>query len=339
MLEYVFYVLIIFLPIGGVMTYLLRKEGLVTRDIAVIVLVSLFIIISFPFSVERIGSHISLGFYVFVLLLMSVYIFKSLEKSCFATEERNKSNLGENSPSVNCYLDNSSEKSAIEEILEGAASDYNSDINPRAIEVVGKKPEEVDTRSGLGQKNEIGLHDEKLYAGEKGKAGDDVKDHLGNDVDVVNFVSADVADDLQVKKQIWEEVRGEVPDVNNEDNKVFELLEKAFSCKERDNLQQAAGYFRQAWEITHESELKYILTMELLSIYKGLGWYGEAEDILERYIAFGEGTPEIREEINNQVCYIKLITQELERLGIGDIPLSRVPRLVRIRVAERMELQ
>jgi|GEM_PF-5217481 len=347
MFEYVFYVTLVFLPIAGVITYLLRKDGVMMRDIAIIILVALAIIIFFPVSIERLGIEVSLGIYMFILLLMGIYVFKAMEKSYFtASNGCTASFKGENlsvSDNLNNYAETVADKGTVpvavaedsnanvKNVLSGNADSANRE---RGQEPVPSEPTQAKEPDLLNEEQDVSEQIEL-------KTSANAEEHLNCDVDAAGSDPGDIATNLQVEKPASGERKdsaaGKVSEVSDESDVVIELLEQAFCYKKRDNLQEAADCFRQAWEITDEAELKYILTLELFNICKDLGWYGEAEDILKRYVASDKVSSEAREEINNKLFYIRLITRELEHLGIDNIPLSKVPRLVRLRVAEEMK--
>lgn len=82
MKEYIFYVLLIFMPIGAIMVKLLLDKGLPPKNIGFIVLASLFIVISFPICIEKIGTLLSFTTYIAVLFLIIIFLF-NLEKQTY----------------------------------------------------------------------------------------------------------------------------------------------------------------------------------------------------------------------------------------------------------------
>jgi hypothetical protein len=116
---------------------------------------------------------------------------------------------------------------------------------------------------------------------------------------------------------------------------LLELIDNGFACRDS-NREEAARCFEAAWQITSAYELKHLLTLELFEIYKECGWYSKAREILDSFIVLPGHKSDIINEINYQIDYISLLTAELERLGISDLPISRVPRWVRLKVDGEM---
>src|SRR5665647_1175924 len=91
MREYIIYSAIIFLPIGAIMSFQLSREGLMAKFIAVIMVASLGIIISFPIALQRLGLFAALLLYALLLLALTWYFLKSLqsdEGTLASTEDR-----------------------------------------------------------------------------------------------------------------------------------------------------------------------------------------------------------------------------------------------------------
>lgn len=76
MREYILYVLLFFIPIGAAMVAFLKREGMASKQINVVVAVSLLIIITFPISMERLGSLWALTVYMIVVFLTAGWLFK-----------------------------------------------------------------------------------------------------------------------------------------------------------------------------------------------------------------------------------------------------------------------
>jgi len=74
MREYIIYVLLIFLPIGSIMAYFLRREGLGKKNMAIILTLSLLIIITFPITVVRLGILSSFLSYILLIVVITRYL-------------------------------------------------------------------------------------------------------------------------------------------------------------------------------------------------------------------------------------------------------------------------
>lgn len=74
MREYIMYVILVFLPIGAVMAYLLHREGVSRRNISMVVIISWLIIVTFPLIIAKLGTFIALLTYIVVILVMTRYL-------------------------------------------------------------------------------------------------------------------------------------------------------------------------------------------------------------------------------------------------------------------------
>jgi hypothetical protein len=429
--EYIFYVILIFVPIGGAMAYLLHKDGLQGKYINIILILSLLIILSFPISMERMGGLASLMIYVLLIAVVSWYILKcrvgdlALFTSRTSTGEQYVNNLINDEMSAipvtsetpendeSGIIETSEEISETEEISEekvslrttpegnkaeelipeadivtdeGFESDSNlvdllesegegnelepeqeADVTPEAIEVEEQMEEvqittTVEPAPGMELTPEAILEEkrEEEYLPEAAASSKDTE--LPTDINkqveplitetfepVLIDAGTDEEDEIdEIDKvdeipespmEIQDSVTILIPDSEEpqmaSSSTILELIDNGFACRDV-NKEEAAGYFEEAWHNTSEYELRYMLTMELLQIYKECGCYSRAESILNSFIALPGHKSDIINEINRQIDYISLLTAELERLGISDLPISRVPRWVRLKVDGEM---
>ena len=87
-----------------------------------------------------------------------------------------------------------------------------------------------------------------------------------------------------------------------------------------------------------DEELRFLLIMETVNLYSDTGMYSQAEQVL--FISIGKAytRTDIIDKINRQLSYIRLLSVELDRLGLANTPISEVPRLVKLSVDEIMEV-
>jgi len=411
--EYILYVILIFIPIGGAMAYLLYKDGFPGKYINSIVFLSLLIILSFPISMERLGGLASLIIYVLLVAVTSWYILKSrvhdfvVLPSRSATGEQLINNLVDNNTSM--AVEPAPEVDLTPAIIEAAPeSDVifeaievvpEPDITPEAIEVVPElTPEEDETKPVADLTPEITLEEKQGegHSSETAASSEDTEPPKDIDVEAgllipetvepvlidagtVKFNEAEEMDEEdpvdgvdEVDKIEEADQVGEVDEIDEIDEieeieeieeipetplgkpdstavppldslepettspvSIIDLINNGFDCRDS-NIEEAARYFKEAWQATSEYELKRMLTAELVEIYKECGRYGKARTILDSFIALPGHKSDIINEINHQIDYISLLTAELERLGISDLPISRVPRWVRLKVDGEM---
>ncbi|WP_054695489.1 hypothetical protein [Syntrophomonas palmitatica] len=120
--------------------------------------------------------------------------------------------------------------------------------------------------------------------------------------------------------------------VINQSSDINSLIDQGFRYKSNGQELRAIDAFNEAWLTTHNLELKYLLTLELLDLYKETGNYSQAEMTMGLFIESGEIKSDIINEIHYQLEYIRLLAAELNRLGMNGLPYSKVPRWIRLEV-------
>ena len=423
--EYILYVILIFVPIGGAMVYLLHKDGLPGKYINIIVILSLLIILSFPICMERLGGLVSLLIYVLLIAVMSWYILKGrigdlvlftgrspvgsrfinnlINRERSAILVTNETSVDDESGIVETTKEIPEKEEMPEEIMEteiateggikldeGLQSESSLIDSAPASEVNEVTPiMEAEETSELSEEKtgeviEIEVESEADLTSEKSEAESQVdltskvileekqaEEHLPEatassedtalpkDIDVQvdtliletiepALVDAEIdeIDEMDEMDEISELQREKqdlahmpIPDRQELETasqvQIIELIDNGFACRDN-NREEAARYFEEAWQTTSEYELRYMLTVELLEIYKECGWYSRAGSILDSFITLPGHKSDIINEINRKIDYISLLAAELKRLGISDLPISRVPRWVRLKVDGEM---
>lgn len=135
--------------------------------------------------------------------------------------------------------------------------------------------------------------------------------------------------------RIHEENHGFKTD-NAEDEEIINILDRGFAAKMVSDFQAAFEYFYAAWNLTRDVELKYMLTAELAELSKILGWYSQGEEILVKFIDETFLSNEMKKEAERMLMSIQLIEQEIQRLNLKEVPFSKLPRLVKVKVEEEM---
>ncbi len=457
MKEYILYVILIFIPIGGLMVYLLRKEGLPGRYINIILWLSLLIILSFPISMEKLGKSVALIIYLLLLAAMTWYLLRarigrlalSMEPE-FSTPTRINSvntafletarplpenndirpegakliTLGEAEAAISNENDAGDEVRAddmapaekigsaenpapapeeqSEELLlipERVREDETAESavmpeDSRQLPASAEEPTAAASPDGVGYELKPGAepHEtadeadkeagvdlserQSLLAIITGESRPNVQDeavltdiaslpaeeqpgHAGDGEPLIPG-SADAASGYEgwtdyeltqveeapavldiVADDTVETGTPDLPDQKTADinavaeEQVINLIDNAFACRSV-NLDEAVRCFEEAWHLTSDYELRYLLTVELVEIFKESGGYQKAASILDSFIALPGHKSDIINEISLQLDYINLLAAELERLGIGDLPVSRIPRWVRLKVDAEM---
>jgi hypothetical protein len=411
--EYILYVILIFIPIGGAMAYLLHKDGLPRKYINLIVIVSLLIILSFPISMERLGGLASLMIYVLLVAIIAWYILKGggglalfncrlpvvefvkpiisvinkkppiesteeileqeeipeekIDPGITPTEKKEEEQITvadeareliepeekiaeaqpitkvETAPGPDLAPETMLEEKetkqpmpAPEEIASSEDTTLQKDVDIQIEPLIQETVEPI-----LVEGDEAEIEEVELIEGVEQVEKVEGVTQIEEIEEVDEILEADQED--QSKKSETLEKLGLVEMVA-EDTKeaktesqveIMELIDKGFACRDI-NRKETARCFEEAWQITSDYELKYLLTVELVEIYKECGWYSKAGVILNSFIALPGHKSDIINEINRKFDYISFMAAELKRLGISDLPISKVPRWVRLKVDEEM---
>ena len=123
-----------------------------------------------------------------------------------------------------------------------------------------------------------------------------------------------------------------------ESDEVLNLVGLGFDYKLQGHILDASEAFAKAYELAQGEGIRSLLGLERVYIYKEIGAYSKAKELLNQLVGFTQVEPAIIREINKQIVYIEVLIRELTRLRMGNMPASSVPRLVRLKVAEEIEL-
>lgn len=363
MREYLFYVLLVFLPIGFLMVKILKNYGLPPKNIIYIVLISLIIIISFPVCMARLGLILTFSLYAIFLLLIIFYIVKMDE---IAFDETNNpimlSNLEITEPNLDLnqtetvIIENQQEmeiESLINNIAEdindiaedNSITDYTEEIIKETTEVISKETEKTPIKELLEElidnateeKLEVSKEDISEDFAEVTKELELIKEIKEEDEadEIDNNILAEVTDkdDLDVHDNKIDKIIIE----NESEQDIISYIEKGFQYKIGEDFPQSLAHFLFVWEHTKDFDLKFLVTIELAELYMLEGLYNKAQDLLTIFqteipsTKFNEAL-----EIKKRLDYITLINKEITRLGLEVVPLAKLPRWVKIKVAEEL---
>ncbi len=156
-----------------------------------------------------------------------------------------------------------------------------------------------------------------------------------------DIVSDEAVGEKPIKDQIFkDESKLSLETLVNpiESNEVLNLVGLGFDYKLQGRILEAGKAFAKAYELAQGEGMRCLLGLERVYLYKEIGSYSKAKEILNELVAFTQVEPAIIKEINKQIVYIEVLIRELTRLRMGNMPASSVPRLVRLKVAEEIEL-
>lgn len=114
-------------------------------------------------------------------------------------------------------------------------------------------------------------------------------------------------------------------------------IEKGFQSKISGNNYTAIDNFSYVWEHTLDIDLKYLVTLEITELYMAEGLYNDALSLLNDFLAkipsnYINETLEIKKRFD----YIRLLNEEIIRLGLEVMPLAKLPRSVKMKVADEL---
>lgn len=442
MLEYIIYAGIIFIPIGYLLSLLLRRAGLSNKHIIVFLAMALLMIMSFPVTAERVGVFITGTIYVIFLIGFSWYLFKTKQfnylhepasdglgnddvlipvvmtemaaanddsdMATYATDslsaeiEDKATELGSTSDEVTeepqLGTDQDSESSVLpeneidqsqsqithsgsveskpgtEQITEELILPENEDHKSKSEPITGGVPEDIkleseptiDGSAATKNKEDLAVDNSSIYIDNIEKADKaneaetkeeninpaEIKEQPDNiDFDRSDQVIASVDEaiyqdivDPQINVAADAEEEEMVDQINDkgtekeQEQEVITLIDSGFAFKHLGMTLQVVHKFEEALAITQSSELKYLLTMELVENYKDLGRYNDARKVLEDVLRGNPDNVAIIKQVNNNLVYLSILANELEKLGAPETPVSMVPRWVRLKVAEEINL-
>jgi hypothetical protein len=123
-------------------------------------------------------------------------------------------------------------------------------------------------------------------------------------------------------------------DAARDELEIKNLLDAGFAYKMEGNAVEAARSFEAAYQLTDIPDLKYLLSQELVMNYEILGQYTKAINIMKHTIGSGVIPAAGLDQAQQKLEYLHRMVEELERLGLGEVPVSEVPRLVKLKVGQ-----
>lgn len=347
MREYILYAVLIFLPLGFLMAYFLYREGLNKRLIACLTTVVLVAVILFPICAAKVGTTVSGIVYVGMLVLFS---WQMASNSSWGMTSKDPA--AEGKPDATTETPVSDHKPALlpepEQNDEPAAVEISSDVeaapepscaendNNTAVTSIVEAPLEcpqaeadANEQTDAPPLENIPLVDaDVIAAGDPGEEGDELNTPTG-DNNILEPEKGEVARENPVADIELVEIEAE-PNLNTINN----WLDAAFEHKTKENMEEAVSCFEAALQLTRDEELKYLLNQELSKNYEIMGNYSKAiqhlKDIMDNALA----PVTRRNQAEERLMYLEKVVAELDRLGLGALPITQVPRLIKFRAGQ-----
>lgn len=377
MREYIFYVLLVFLPIGALMVKILHDYGLPIRNIAYIVLTSLAIVVTFPISMEKLGVFFAFTVYAVLISLIILYMVKTT--GSISLETAGTGAISENTLEVNNPKDQKkdenlvleikatdiiepkidsvpsvslqeeeAEKSletptAVDEVL--AETDKSEDAVEEIISERDKTlvNDDIKLENGIIDDNYYEIKDNNIENEEKVELNDEQSTESNDEVKWVVEAAAAVevqtmeAENISIElnKEILKDE--EVESHSELSEEITSYINEAFFYKTEGNNEKAIEKFLLIWENTKDYDLKYLVTLELVEMYKSEGLYNLAQEILTKsYDEVKEINTSLASQLNKELSYIILLNNEINRLRLDQVPFDKLPRWVKMKVADEI---
>lgn len=367
MVEYLVYVTMVFIPISIWIILLLRAENYSLKNIGAVILLSYLVIVSFPFSMQYLGTSRTAFMYALALGMLATVLFRPL---AYAFSNEGLANYALPDP-----MDSSiaGVTSAFGNKCETACSpqENTSVITAAAPEVIPESVFEVSPEDLVAANGKIDdktavfeavdTSAEIIAAGEYTDSEGWTEDDPASECSPIETAEPDAdadiddclmsfeymiedgpEDDLAEPVLIYdsspprepEPVSAIIGDGKEEIDQINSSIEYGFKAKAEGDLETAGLWFRQAFHASEDRELRYLLGVELVTILQSTGEYEEAEHLLDQIIETEDLSPS--EELIRQKRYLGILANELEQLGIPGTPAAEIPRFVRIKVEEKM---
>ena len=149
------------------------------------------------------------------------------------------------------------------------------------------------------------------------------------DITEAGEVSPDEAAEFMHGKAVFPLISADHAEVNR-------LVDGAFHYKTIGDTPAAIEAFVQVWNKVESDELRCLITLELVDLYKECGYYNYAEQVLGNYLELGGHKSDIIYEINRQLNAIRFLATELTRLGMSGAPWAQVPRWIRMELEDAL---
>ncbi|SHG80778.1 hypothetical protein SAMN02745221_01018 [Thermosyntropha lipolytica DSM 11003] len=369
MREYLLYTSLVFLPIAAVIFYILKSYRLSYSAIWAILVLTFVIIITFPFSIIKIGSIFTLVVYIIVLGGITLYLLQYDAEYSLETDKNRKEKI----EIYGCEIVESQfpEPGKIQMLLAGKNEFSGAEIGSEKPEFEALKNEvervNDDNVMGIDEERKVEeeyaiVENEKICVYEETKEaamiaeptkqinGDTTwfSEEKGTEAGYCEREIASEKDRGGEKEIEKEDEKTGITDAESEESgyiekekdmvysQVVRFLDLAFKAKMNEDFEEAFVYFRKAWELTGDIDLKYMLTLEMADISIILGWYSQGEEIIVKCMNEYVLNETMRRELARKLAFIQLIRREIRYLKLEEVPFARLPRLLKVKVEDEL---
>jgi len=115
-----------------------------------------------------------------------------------------------------------------------------------------------------------------------------------------------------------------------------DLVKESFNAREEGNLSLSASLLREALSRADDISLKSLICTELTSLYKELGRYRDAVEMLEFFLTenYSKVSVNFLEHFKRQVLYLQTLDELLKKSEQPGLPFSSIPRVIKIKAEE-----
>lgn len=362
MVEYLVYVTMVFIPISIWIILLLRAENYSLKNISAVILLSYLVIVSFPFSMQYLGTSRTALMYALLLGMLATVLFRPL---AYAFSNEGLANYAlpdpmDSSIAVVASAFNNKCEAALpiclpqdnEYVIPNSASENSAEalFEVSHKELIAAKIDDTTSAdvsliiaaAGENTSSFCWTDDDPSSGCESVEAvvpGTEMNHSLINSISITEEERED-----HLAESVWMDdsthQRDPEPDLFIYEDESSDLdrinisIEYGFKAKAEGDFEGAGLWFRQAFYASEDRELHYLLGVELVTILQSAGEFEEAEHLLDQLLETADLNSS--EELIRQKRYLGILANELEKLGIPRTPAAEIPRFVRIKVEEKM---
>lgn len=136
-----------------------------------------------------------------------------------------------------------------------------------------------------------------------------------------------------------DEIMGSQGNINTDTADLLNsYIMRGFDAKAADKPELAVKYFSSALDLEPPQDLSCMIVFDLYAILREIGRYQEAAECLEQFEKKYKAslTTEVQQEVRLNLKYLEILQEMLKKVNTPNLPFSKVPVLIRVRVEEKV---
>ncbi|NLC11551.1 MAG: hypothetical protein GX767_04785 [Firmicutes bacterium] len=120
--------------------------------------------------------------------------------------------------------------------------------------------------------------------------------------------------------------------VKNRADDIHLLISQGFYAQQQKDIKRASASFTKAFSLATDCETKGMVCTELVFIYKELGQYEKAIDLLQSYLTFCSSkiNPGLKSHLLKTIAYLQTLQDLLQKSNKVGQPFSEVSQLIKL---------